>query len=222
MSVQLKHLRDDDAFAARLDELGIELPYVDAAVAAAHLGRPVDAGRLAIGNRLCVLPMEGWDATAQGRPSELVVRRWERFGASGAKLVWGGEAFAVLPEARANPRQLCAGPHSVADLAMLRDRLGVAHRAATGGTDGLVVGLQLTDSGRWSRPVDGFEPRVAYRHPLLDERVGAGDEHVLTDTMLDDLVGAFVAAAVTAREAGFDFVDVKHCHGYLQIGRAHV
>lgn len=215
MSVQLKHLRADAAFAARLDELGIVLPVVDADAAARALAAPVAAGRLAIGNRLCVLPMEGWDGTADGRPTELVERRWERFGASGAKLIWGGEAVAVTPAARANPRQLSIGPHATGDLERLRSRLTAAHVEATGSSDGLVVGLQLTDSGRWSRPEAAFVPRIAYRHPYLDGRVGAGDEHVLTDTMLDDLVGDFVAAAVVAQNAGFDFVDVKHCHGYL-------
>ena len=215
MPVQVKRLVDDATFTEHLRQLGIELPLLGAPAAAEHLGAPRVVGGRTVGNRLCVLPMEGWDATPDGRPTELVARRWERFGASGAKLVWGGEAVAVLPDARANPRQLAIGPESIADLGTLRDRLERSHAAATGGTDGLVVGLQLTDSGRWSRPVDAFEPRIAYRHPYLDERVGATDRHLLSDTMLDDLVAAFVAAAVVAREAGFDFVDVKHCHGYL-------
>ena len=38
-------------------------------------------------------------------PGELTFRRYRRFGAGGAKLIWG-EAAAVVPEGRANPRQL--------------------------------------------------------------------------------------------------------------------
>jgi 2,4-dienoyl-CoA reductase-like NADH-dependent reductase (Old Yellow Enzyme family) len=160
--------------------------------------------------------MEGWDATADGRPTELVRRRWRHFGRSGAGLVWGGEAVAVVPEGRANPRQLCIGPRSSEDLAALRAELVEEHARAGHPTDGLVVGLQLTHSGRWSRPEGVPAPRVAHRHPLLDERVGVHDDAaVLTDTELDDLIGAFVAAALVARDAGFDFVDVKQCHGYL-------
>ncbi len=78
-----------------------------------------------------------------------------------------------------------------------------------------MVGLQLTHSGRWSRPLGEPLPRVAYRHPLLDDRVGVTDAEVLSDGELDELVGAFVGAARVAAEAGFDFVDVKQCHGYL-------
>ena len=36
-----------------------------------------------------------------------------------------------------------------------------------------------------------------------------------TDGELDELAADYVRAAVLAAEAGFDFVDVKHCHGYL-------
>ena len=50
--------------------------------------------------------MEGWDGTTDGRPTELVYRRWKNFGLSGAKLIWGGEAAAVRPDGRANPNQL--------------------------------------------------------------------------------------------------------------------
>jgi 2,4-dienoyl-CoA reductase-like NADH-dependent reductase (Old Yellow Enzyme family) len=78
-----------------------------------------------------------------------------------------------------------------------------------------MIGLQLTHSGRWSRPLGTPEPQVAFRHPWLDAGVGVTDEHVVTDAWLDDLVDAYARAAVVARDTGFDFVDVKHCHGYL-------
>ncbi len=206
--VQMKRLRDRTDFEAHLAELGIteSLPIGDRSL----LGHPIEVHGRQLGNRFAVLPMEGWDGTDDGRPTDLVRRRWTRFGASGAALVWGGEAVAVRPDGRANPRQLCIGPASVVDLHELRE---LACRSAPGAPP--MIGLQLTHSGRWSRPERAFAPRVAFRHPWLDDRVGATDEHVLTDTELDDLVGDFVRASVVAREAGFDFVDIKHCHGYL-------
>lgn len=209
----MRRLRDRAAFAAHLDALGASLPL--AADPAAVLGRPLEVAGRVLANRWAVLPMEGWDGTADGRPTELVRRRWRRFGESGAALVWGGEAFAVRADGRANPRQLAFGPHAVEDLAALRAETLAGHAEATDGNAAPMCGLQLTHSGRWSRPEGDPAPRVAFRHPLLDNRVGAGDEHVVSDAWLDDLLGAYVAAACAARDAGFDFVDVKHCHGYL-------
>ena len=178
------------------------------------LAAALDHAGWTMANRFAILPMEGWDATEDGRPTDLVHRRWRRFGASGAALIWGGEAVAVDPAGRANPHQLSVGEHSLADLTALRETLVAAHRRP-GRSGEPVIGLQLTHSGRWSRPAGRAAPRIVYRHPLLDERVDADDGHLLSDTELDDLVGRFVQAAVVAAEAGFDFVDVKHCHGYL-------
>jgi len=69
------------------------------------LAQPVRAGELVIPNSLAVHPMEGCDGDSQGRPGKLTLRRYERFAAGGAGLIWA-EATAVLPEGRANPRQL--------------------------------------------------------------------------------------------------------------------
>lgn len=202
---QIRRLGGPDGLRRHLDELGCDLPVADRVEANGALAQPLDHAGWQLPNRLAVLPMEGWDATADGRPTDLLRRRWSRFGTSGAGLIWGGEAVAVVPEGRANPNQLCIGPESVGDLTELRGLLGTNQ----------VVGVQLTHSGRWARPEGVAAPRTAGRHPLLDERVGADDAAVLSDAALDDLVDAFVRAAVTAQAAGFHFVDVKHCHGYL-------
>ena len=212
---QVRRLQDAAALRARLDELGTELPVADVVDAAGALAQPLSHPGAELANRFCILPMEGWDGTVDGRPTDLVRRRWSRFGSSGAGLMWGGEAVAVHPAGRANPHQLAIGPDSVADLTELRGVLVDAHRDATDGAAPPVIGLQLTHSGRWSRPEGAPAPRTAYRHPLLDRRVGAADAELLSDGELDDLVERFVAAAVVAQQAGFDFVDVKHCHGYL-------
>lgn len=212
---QLRRLRTPEALREWLAELGAELPVADRVDPSGPLSQPLAAPAVRLANRFCILPMEGWDATPDGRPTDLVRRRWSRFGSSGAGLIWGGEAVAVDPAGRANPRQLAIGPRSEGDLAELRQVLVDAHARATGGGLPPVVGLQLTHSGRWSRPEGVPAPRTAYRHPVLDARVGANDTSVLTDTELDDLVGRFVDAAVIAQAAGFDFVDVKACHGYL-------
>ena len=213
-------LKTAPQFLARLAALGVALPF-DEQIASGDgspLAQATEAGGLAPRNRFCILPMEGWDGTADGRPSDLTRRRWGSFGRSGAALIWGGEAFAVRHDGRANPNQLALGPHAEADLMSLRTHLVEEHARATGRTDGLVIGLQLTHSGRYARPNPGgrWEPITAYAHPLLDRRFPAGTPvRTFTDGELDALVADFVRAAIVARAAGFDFVDVKHCHGYL-------
>jgi 2,4-dienoyl-CoA reductase-like NADH-dependent reductase (Old Yellow Enzyme family) len=204
----------------RLAALGIGLPFDDALEAGpdAPLARPLRRTAGGIGNRFAILPMEGWDGTTDGRPTDLTRRRWDHFGRSGAKLIWGGEAVAVRPDGRANPNQLLLTEATRADIAGLRDVLLAAHRECFGSTDDLLVGLQLTHSGRFARPREKQrpEPRVVYRHPYLDTRAGVRDDGpVLTDDDIARLADDFVRAARLARDAGFAFVDVKHCHGYF-------
>jgi hypothetical protein len=78
---------------------------------------------LTIGNRFCVLPMEGWDGATDGRPSELTFRRWQRFGKSGAQVDLGRRSIAVRRTGRANPNQLMINEHTLGDLIALRDAL---------------------------------------------------------------------------------------------------
>ncbi len=218
--VQVKRLKTPADLRARVTALGLELPVDDSVEVGGPLARSLtivdgSAGALTVGNRWTILPMEGWDASTDGLPTDLVHRRWRRFGESGAKLIWGGEAVAVEPSARANPRQLAIVDGAGAALAELRTTLVDAHADAHGRTDDLLVGLQLTHSGRWSRPSGTAAPRTAHPHPILDERVGATDAATLSDDELDHLAQRYVEAARIAADAGFAFVDVKHCHGYL-------
>ena len=207
--------RSARALMATLGEVGAEIPVFDAPDPEV-LGGAMTVGGRRVGNRFCVQPMEGWDGTPDGRPTEYTLRRWRRFGAGGAKLIWGCEAVAIRPDGRANPEQLCLDASTAAPIGDLLAEL----RAAHGPADDLLVGLQLTHSGRYSRPrlKDRLEPRVAYRHPILDRRAGlkpGDDRAVLTDTELDELLAAYARAAHLSQEMGFDFVDIKHCHGYL-------
>ena len=218
--VRVATLRTPDAFRRHLEAGGIPLAFDDslASPSESPFARPLEADGLRPGNRFCVLPMEGWDATADGHPTELTRRRWRNFGRSGAKLVWGGEAAAVRHDGRANPCQLAIGPTTWESLARLREDLVAEHEASfgRGAASDLVIGLQLTHSGRYSRPNawDRAEPLAAFAHPVLDRRFPGG-VRVLADDELDRLACDFVHAAVLARRAGFQFVDVKHCHGYL-------
>jgi 2,4-dienoyl-CoA reductase-like NADH-dependent reductase (Old Yellow Enzyme family) len=162
--------------------------------------------------------MEGWDGTQDGNPTEATVRRWRRFGQSGAGLIWGGEAVAVSHDGRANPNQLLIAKHTQNGLVRLRQSLIDEHRAATGSADPPLIGLQLTHSGRYAKPNSNSrnEPRILYHHPILDHRLHLPESYaVVTDSEIRAIVESFHSAAAIAREIGFDFVDIKHCHGYF-------
>lgn len=218
--LRLGTIKSVAAFRQHLQSLQLDIPC-DAELTREEqspLRRPLSKGVIRLGNRIAVHPMEGWDGLPDGNPSANTIRRWRRFGQSGAKLIWGGEAVAVSHEGRANPNQLLAAPHTYQGLAKLRATLIEAHRSTTGSDEGLLIGLQLTHSGRYSRPnVHGRpEPRILYRHPLLDQRLGLpADYPVLTDAEIEGIIESFHRAALMARDLGFDFVDIKHCHGYL-------
>jgi NADPH-dependent glutamate synthase beta subunit-like oxidoreductase/2,4-dienoyl-CoA reductase-like NADH-dependent reductase (Old Yellow Enzyme family) len=190
------------------------------------LKEKVQAGELSIPNSLAIHPMEGCDGDSQGRPGKLTMRRYRRFAAGGAGLIWG-EATAVVGEARANPRQLWLNEKSKDSfrnmVAMMRqvaaESMGPAHKP--------VIVAQLTHSGRYSRPGGDGGPMIPQRDPYRDPMVPQKEPNpnakskipddwpLVTDEYLDKLQASYVEAARIAFEAGFDAVDIKSCHGYL-------
>lgn len=171
-----------------------------------------------IGNAFCILPMEGWDGTTDGKPSELTKRRWKNFAISGAKLLWGCEAVAVRHEGRANPNQLLLNDQNLSEFEELYQMVEKEHQEAFGNTNDLLTGLQLTHSGRFCKPNSKtkMEPKILYSHPILNKKFGLPDDYpVMTDDDISSLIDDYISASVRAQKAGFKFVDIKHCHGYL-------
>ncbi len=216
---RVAQLRSYRQFTDHCDSVGASLPVDELALAGddSPLARPYVYRERKLSNRFAILPMEGWDGTADGQPTDLTRRRWQRFGKSGAKLIWGGEAVAVRHDGRANARQLVINEDTAKSLAGLRAELIEAHVERFDAADDLLIGLQLTHSGRFCRPNSAqLEPLVLYRHPVLDPKFQLNDAAcVMTDAEIERLIGDFGRAAVLARQAGYDFVDIKHCHGYL-------
>jgi NADPH2 dehydrogenase len=208
-------------FREYTQSLGLDMPCDDIVAHGRQspLGAPLEFDGMTIGHRLAIQPMEGWDCERDGRPSENTKRRWKRFGLSGAKFLWGCEACAVRPDGRANPKQLIMTESTQSDIAAAREGILVEHRKATGEDGGeVVIGLQLTHSGRFCKPNDNtkFESIIAYRHPLLDRKFSyPADQPIVSDDEIKRLVDDFVIAAKRAQGCGFNFVDIKHCHGYL-------
>ncbi len=220
---KVAQLRSVEQFQHRMGELGRTLPCDEQLLSAEQgspLAQPIQLGEMHVGNRWCIHPMEGWDANTDGSPSALTIRRWARFGESGAKLIWGGEAAAVQLDGRANPNQTLATESNEAGLRVLLQTLLDSHTEHVGSIDDLLVGLQLTHSGRFCKPNDHkrWEPRIAYHHPLLDAKFNIDPLNhavVWTDSDLEKLIDRYVDAAKLAARVGFGFVDVKACHGYL-------
>ena len=215
---QLKTIAD---FRDYLRTIGADLPFDEtlATTAESPAARAfqLDSGRT-VGNRFCILPMEGWDGTPDGCPSDYTKKRWKHFAISGAKLLWGCEAVAVRHDGRANPNQLMISDAHFGEYEKLFKAVNQDHSNKFGTTDDLLIGIQLTHSGRFCKPNDTkkLEPQILYDHPLLNRKFGLAENYpVMTDDYIDGLVDDFVKAAVLSQRAGFHFVDIKHCHGYL-------
>ncbi|MBI2688129.1 MAG: NADH:flavin oxidoreductase [Acidobacteria bacterium] len=178
----------------------------------AILGRKVPIGKsITLGNSMAIHPMEGCDSDPDGNPDELTWRRYERFAAGGAKLIWF-EATAVRKDGRANPRQLWIYDGNVDAYAKLLSRILEIHKERFGTTGDLVIPIQLTHSGRYSYP----NRIIAYHNPLIDAKTGTpASQAPISDEELEELEDWYLAAAKLAWKAGFRAIDLKVTHGYL-------
>ena len=202
-----------DEVRARTLALGANLCFSDDL---SPLLQPRTVGGRTAPNTMAVLPMEGCDSNPDGSPSDLVQRRYLRLAEGGFGLIWW-EANAVVPEGRANERQMMLTASNQGQFAALLGRANEAAARAFGEAHRPVHVLQLTHSGRYSRP-EGHKGRaiIPQHDPLLDPRSGVTEQTPLvTDAYLDALTERYVVSALLAKEAGFDGVDVKSCHRYL-------
>ena len=131
----MKHFRYKNLLQLQQDAEAIGARDVafqpDAARVRQTLGRSVRVGPFTVGNSMAIHPMEGCDGTLDGQPDELTYRRYDRFGKGGAKLLWF-EATAVVPDGRANTRQLLINENTLPSLAGLLERTRKVHREPVG------------------------------------------------------------------------------------------
>ena len=189
--------------------LGDKLPF---AQNVSVLGSALQVGSKKIPNRLACQAMEGCDGNADGTPGELTKRRYSRFAKGGAGLIWF-EATAVLPEGKANPRQLYITESNLD--AFKRQVEAIKEDGLhTHGKEPVVI-MQATHSGRYSKPEGVPAPLIAYNNPILEKDAPLDKSCIVTDDYLDAVGAALVHGAVLAEKAGFDGVDIKACHRYL-------
>ena len=211
----MEHRRFDykttDDLRADIERAGVNLPVSEDL---SPLKETVKIGEKSAPNALGIHPMEGCDGTADGAPAELTFRRYDRFARGGAGLLWL-EACAVTESGRANPRQISIKESNLSEFKKLRENIISAAAESMGEGHRPYTVLQLTHSGRYSRPYDGAPAITAVgENPYIDPYSNP-NRKVITDEELDTLKDDFVRSAKLAREAGFDAVDVKACHRYL-------
>jgi 2,4-dienoyl-CoA reductase-like NADH-dependent reductase (Old Yellow Enzyme family) len=208
---QYSFLKSYSELQSELNRLGFDIPLSDDF---SVLAEPLTSGAVTLPNRFVVQPMEGFDSGPDGEPTELGFRRYERFAAGGAGLIWF-EATAVLPEARSNSQQFWINEKSVHRFAALEEKTRSIAKNRFG--HGIVSVLQLTHSGRYCKPTRGVRSPVIVQHSgVLDAAHNIPPDHpLMTDAELDRLQDAYVTAAKLAAKCGFDGVDIKSCHGYL-------
>lgn len=198
-----------EEFLAQNAELKTGLPFADDL---SLLGTELRIGKHIIPNRLACQPMEGCDGTPGGSPDKLTVRRYDRFAKGGAGVIWF-EATAVMPEGRANPRQLYIHDGNVDDFKREVER--IKETAVKNNGYAPVVIMQATHSGRYSKPQGVPAPLIAYNNPIFEKDHPISAERVVTDEYLDRVGEALINGARLAERAGFDGVDIKACHRYL-------
>ncbi|MEI6891768.1 MAG: hypothetical protein V5783_06310 [Pontiella sp.] len=204
------NLKTLDDLRGDLDELGLELPISGNL---AVLGEKVKLGQQEVPNRFMIQPMEGVDADpATGAPTDLTYRRYKRFAEGGSGLIWA-EAVSVVPEGCSNAKQMRMTEANLDHYKQLVSETKAAARVAYGHDMKFVV--QLTHSGRYSRPGGVVTPLKIQHNPFLDKALSMENVDVVSDDYLDRLQDEFVNAAKLAAEAGFDGVDMKAVHGYL-------
>ena len=198
-----------DEFKAQNDELGLNLPFSENL---SVLGQELKVGNKVIPNRLACQAMEGCDGTPGGSPDELTIRRYDRFAKGGAGVIWF-EATAVLPEARANPRQLYIHDGNLDDFKREVERIKETAMKENGYEP--VVIMQATHSGRYSKPEGKPAPLIAYNNPIFEKDNPISADRIVTDDYIDLVKEKLIYGAVLAEKAGFDGVDIKACHRYL-------
>ena len=168
-------------------------------------GRPVP-------NRLVIQPMEGFDSTPDGGPGELTRRRYLRYARGGAGMIWF-EATSVMQEGRSNPRQLYINRNNVDEFKKLLYEIRKEAANSMGQSHRPFLVLQLTHSGRYSKPEGKNTGKYYNQNPYLDP--SGLYKTLISDEEIGDIRQHFIHAVDLAAEAGFDSVDIKISHGYL-------
>lgn len=203
------HYKSIQEVKDRAAQLGMQLPFAETTDV---LKTPLCFGMAMVSNRMGIAPMEGADSLPDGSPSDYTARRYVREAAGGSAVIWF-EAISIVEEGRSSRTQLLLTRENLDNYKRFIHEVKEAGRKANGFAPYLI--MQANHSGRYSNPDNTPAPMIAYRHPELEKYRAADDSCIVTDDYLKSLEEKFGEAARLAKEAGFDAVDIKCCHGYL-------
>ena len=209
MSQERFHYKTLEEVKERAEELKVYLPFSSSTDI---LKTPLKVGNVSFHNRMGIAPMEGADSLEDGSPSDYTIRRYVNEAIGGSALIWF-EAISIVPEGRSSKTQLLLTEENVESYKRMNEKIKEAGRKANGFEPYLI--MQANHSGRYSNPDNRPAPMIAYRHPQLEQYRAADDSCIVTDDYLKSLEESFGKAALLAKKAGFDAVDIKSCHGYL-------
>lgn len=209
MAYEKFHYKTLEAILQKARELNVYLPF---AADTKILAAPLNITHITLHNRLGIAPMEGADSLPDGSPSEYTLRRYVKAAAGGSAVIWF-EAISIVEEGRSSKTQLLLTKDNLEQYKTLVSAVKEAGMKANGFAPYLI--MQANHSGRYSNPDNKPAPMIAYRHPELEQYRAADDSCIATDDYLKALEEKFGEAARLAKEAGFDGIDIKSCHGYL-------
>ena len=167
-----------------------------------YLLEPENIGSLTLKNRTIMAPMSAALANPDGTMSDELIAYYTARAEGGVAMILTEYAF-VTPEGRSSDHQISIADDSVIPgLKKLTERI---HE------NDCKIGLQLQHGGRraMGEKCDLIAPSA------IAMEYGARVPHAMTAQEVYDLIDAFVEAAVRAKKAGFDLVEVHCAHGYL-------
>jgi 2,4-dienoyl-CoA reductase-like NADH-dependent reductase (Old Yellow Enzyme family)/thioredoxin reductase len=167
-----------------------------------RLFQPGSIGSLAVANRVIMPAMATNFASSTGEPTDRLIAYY------GAR-ARGGVGLVIVENTTVEHR---LGSNGAVQLRIDDDRYipGLHHLAEAIRTEGTPVAVQINHAGSVARtPMQPLAPsRVAWSE-------GGAEPHALSAEEIEGIVALFARAAVRAKRAGFDAVEIHGAHGYL-------
>ncbi|HZD61005.1 MAG TPA: NADH:flavin oxidoreductase [Anaerolineae bacterium] len=165
---------------------------------------PIDIDGVRLKNRIVMPPMESGKGTPEGNVTQAVIDHY-------VKRAQGGVGFIIVEHTYVMPN----GRLSLRQLGLYEDRQieGFKRLVDSIHAVGVPCALQLNHAGlRTTVDVIGEQPVSASDIPYP---AGAAAPRSLFKEEIMAIVDAFARAAVRAKEAGFDGVEIHGAHGFL-------